>query len=430
MIEHVCPICGEIVDLCDDDFMAYNGEYYHQECFDDNFTMCQDCGEYVSNDEITYLSRYGKYVCDDCMEKNYCKCCNCDEILDESDIYWGADELPYCEDCWSEYFTTCDDCGTTIYRDDARFTDWHVYCSDCYDRQFGVIHEYHDDDVEYYPRYLDDVDRNEHYRELYGLELEIGDNNLTTAEDLLNVMTEDNIVLMHDGSVDGYEMISMPLSRRYFYEKFVPLLDNGLRILRNGGATGHGSGGIHIHFKQFDRGLQTANAVQILYGDIADQKIWLDISQRNQFSLDRWASMRNNLQTPKDILEHNWRTAIGENNYHGTALNYDTRTETHELRIFNSNLRLERVIKNMECLFALEDYVHSLTDLTGTTRGFLEYALEHHDRYKYFIDFLFEKNIINKAMKFYFDFKIPEDLTMEVLNHVVIDDIDTEYTEA
>lgn len=357
-------------------------------------------------------------------------CPICDEIVNIDDDAYVFHDGEYChEDCFYETFTICENCKEVIWQDDAYYDEnGYAYCLNCWHSRHCVIHEYHDIDVEYIPKYLNDIDRNENYDQLYGLELEIGDDDCKTAERLQELM-QDNVVLMHDGSVNGYEMISMPISRQYFYKEFIPKLDKGLQYLRESGARGHDSGGIHIHFKQLDRGLQTANAVQILYGDVADRKIWLAISQRKEYSLNCWASMSNNQETPKYILKYNWRTAMGESNNHSTALNYDSRTETHELRIFNSNLRLERVIKNMECLFALEDYIKSLDDLVGTTRGFLEYTLEHHDKYKYFTDFLFEKNIVNKALDFYFIFRVPENLTTEVLNHIVINDTDTEQME-
>ena len=403
-----CPICGQIIDLINDEYVFHDdGEYYHEDCFNENFIKCDECGKIVPREETTYLNEYDKYVCDNCLDTYYYRCDHCDSYVHQDNVYWGRDERPYCEDCFNEYFTICENCDETIWRDDAYYdSDGYAYCPDCWHNRQGIIYDYHDSSVEYIPKYLDDIDRNENYNELYGLELEIGDDYCETAEGLQSLMNDD-VVLMHDGSVDGYEMISMPISRQYFYKEFIPRLDKGLQYLRRNDARGHNKGGIHIHFKQFNRGLQTANAVQILYGDVADLKIWLAISQRREGSLERWASMTNNNNTPKEILEFGYRTAMSESNYHGTALNYDSRTETHELRIFNSNLRLERVIKNMECLFALEDYIKLLDDLTGTTRGYLKYILDHAEKYPYLLGFLVEKNILDMAEKFYTDFTVP-----------------------
>lgn len=398
--EFICPICGEVVNLEEDDFTEYNNEYYHNDCFDDNFTYCEHCEEYYPNDEVTYLDKYGKSVCDECLDRYYYRCEVCDEWLNEDDVYWGADNNPYCEECWNESFTTCDECGETIWIDNSYYDDEDccTYCETCYDNKYNVIYSYHNSNVEYIPRYLDDEDRNKNYEQLYGLELEITGDKSTSIE--FQEIMRDNVVLMRDSSVDGYEMVSMPLSRQYFYKKFVPLLDKGLKYLRDNGCTGHNGGGIHIHFKPLKAGVQVANMVSILYGDDNDRDIWLAISQRRKSAMRSWCDIGSFVWSPVDILVKNKLSPCDENN-HSTALNYDTRTKTHELRIFNSNLRLERVIKNMECLFALEDYVRQQISFVCTTSGFIDFVYHNKTKYPYLYNFMIEKNIFDKAYEYY-----------------------------
>ena len=398
--EYICPICGEIV-IIDDVYMFHDGEYYHNECFNENFTFCDDCMEYYPNDEITYLENYNKSVCDNCLDNYYYRCHECDEYIHTDDTYWGADDRPYCEECYSNIFISCDDCGDTIDRDDAYYDeDGHAYCEYCYNKKFNsTIKSYHDRSVEYLPMYLNDEDRNINYDELYGLELEITGNS-DTAERFQEIMG-DTVVLMRDGSVDGYEMVSMPLSKEFFYNKFVPLLDEGLKYLRNNGMTGHNGGGIHIHFRQFESGMQVANATRILYGSDNDLIVWRMINQRRKSAMS-WCSQSSPWHDPQEILDEDLLYPCGDGN-HGTALNYDYRTGTHELRIFNSNLRLERVIKNMECLFALQDYVRANTQLICDTKGFIKFIAENSNKYPYLVDFMDEKNIFMTASQFYED---------------------------
>ena len=362
--KYICPICGEIVNIEDDDFMVHDGEYYHNECFDDNFSFCDECQEYYPNDEITYLESYDRHVCDNCLERDYYQCNECDEYIATEDVYWGCDDRPYCEECYN-----------------------------------STIKSYHDSSVEYLPMYLNDEDRNINHDELYGLELEITGNR-DTAERFQEIMG-DTVVLMRDGSVDGYEMVSMPLSKEFFYNKFVPLLDEGLKYLRDNGMTGHNGGGIHIHFKQFESGMQVANATQILYGSDNDLIVWRMINQRRKSNMS-WCSQSRPWHDPQEILDEDLLYPCGDSN-HGTALNYDYRTGTHELRIFNSNLRLERVIKNMECLFALQDYVRANTQLICDTKGFIKFIAENSNKYPYLVDFMDEKNIFMTASQFYED---------------------------
>lgn len=398
--EYICPICGEIVNIDDDVFMLHDDEYYHQECFDENFTYCEDCQEYYPNDEVTYLENYDKYVCDNCLDNYYYRCSECNEYIHTDDTYWGCDDRPHCQECYDEDFIQCYECGDTIYRDDAYYNeDGYAYCSDCWNSRRGVIYNYHDSDVEYLPKYLNDEDRNANYNELYGLELEItGDRD--TAERFQEIMGN-TVVLMRDSSVDGYEMVSMPLSKEFFYHRFVPLLDEGLKYLRDNGMTGHNGGGIHIHFKQFESGMQVANATQILYGSDNDLIVWRMINQRRKSAMS-WCSQSNPWHDPQEILNKNLLYPC-DSGHHGTALNYDYRTETHELRIFNSNLRLERVIKNMECLFALQDYVRANTQLICNTKGFIKFIAENSNKYPYLVDFMDEKNIFTTASQFYED---------------------------
>lgn len=404
----ICPECGEVVDMENDDWIEYGGEFYHQECFDESFITCYDCGEIIRIDDATWVCN-DKYVCNDCLD-NYVQCYGCENWISLNDAMRGADDMWYCGRCWCNRFTTCDECNETIWQEDSFYDEdsGHIYCEYCYNSlPPKVIYSYHDFD-DYVPRYLNDEDRNEHYKELYGIELEItgSENTASTLQDIMG----DNVVLMRDGSVDGYEMITMPMSRQYFYKEFIPTLDKGLKYLRDNGMTGHNGGGIHIHFKELQRGLETANMVNILYGTKDDIDIWLDISQRRKLAMERWCSMTTLDNSPESIVEYNLLSPNGSCN-HGTALNYDDRTGTHELRIFNSNLRLERVIKNMECLFALEDYVKQQTEsdkLNCTTRGYIDFVYHNKTKYPYIYNFMIEKNIFNKAYEYYNDIYVIE----------------------
>lgn len=401
MDKKICPICGNVIDTELDDFVEYKNEFYCQDCFDENFTTCEECGKTVPIESSIWLDNYYINVCDDCLDSNFTQCYNCNEYNRNDEVYQGANGEMYCEECWNDRFCNCDDCGEVIWQDESYYDEnsRYTYCYDCWNsrQERTIIYSYHSSRVEYIPRYLNDEDRNLHNRELYGLELEItGDTD--TAERFKEIM-EDDVVLMYDSSVDGYEMVTMPISKAYFYNEFVPRLTRGLRYLLDNDCTGHNGGGIHIHFKQLHSGMEVANATQILYGDEFDRTIWQAISQRQTHELC-WCRMTNNEYSPQEIIEYD-KLYPNDTNCHGTALNYDTRTCTHELRIFNSNLRIERVIKNMECLFALEDYIRGESELVCTTKGFMKFVDDNADDYPYLVSFLHEKNIFDKASEFY-----------------------------
>lgn len=401
--EKICNHCGEVINIDTDNWIEHDGEFYHQDCFDENFTFCDECQEYHPNNEMNYLDNLDISVCDSCMTSEYVRCNHCGNWMRECDAYIGADDESYCEDCFWEYFYRCDHCDEVLYRDDVYWDEDgdYGYCYDCYQRICGshVIYSYHDDDVEYLPKYLNEYDRDTHIKDLYGIELEITGSK-ETAEPFQNIMG-DNVVLMRDGSVDGYEMVSMPMTRAYFYKMFVPILKDGLKYLLDNNMRGHNGGGIHIHFRQLGRGLEVANMTQILYGSEDDRKLWRLINQRRESAMS-WCSQNpaNLYCEPQEILEEGFLYPCGDGN-HGTALNFDYRTETHELRIFNSNLRIERVIKNMECLFALEDYVKQQTELVCDTKGFIQFVVDHAENYPELVKFLDEKDGFELAEKFY-----------------------------
>ena len=390
----ICKHCGKYYEASS--MLIIDGNLYCPNCV----LRCDDCGEYYLREDVHTDDR-GTVICDSCWDNgNYHRCYNCNEIIHGDYVYWGADMEPYCEDCWCEYFTTCDRCGEILYRDNAIWdSDREEYvCEDCYNRN-NVIYNYHDFDVdEFVPRYLDDVDRNEHYKELYGIELEIT-GSYGTADIFQSLMGED-VILMYDSSVNGYEMVSMPMSRKYIYEKFIPTLDKGLKYLRDNNMKGHGGGGIHIHFKKLEP-LGVANFVNML-GTDNDKEIFRLISQRSESSMRSWCNIYQEFRyTPEYMYEHDYLTLGYGIDNHSMPLNYDTRTSTHELRIFNSNLRLERVIKNYEFMFALEDYLNKQHDIKATTLGLLQFIADNCEKYPTLNNFLWEKEIYNKAMEFY-----------------------------
>ena len=64
--------------------------------------------------------------------------------------------------------------------------------------------------------------------------------------------------------------------------------------------------------------------------------------------------------------------------------------------IFNSNLRIERFLKNYECVLALLDYTKENEQNTlpvCNTVGFIEYVYSHSDKYENLYNFFVERQI-------------------------------------
>jgi hypothetical protein len=63
-----------------------------------------------------------------------CYCCGDLAPSDHDDWYSGIDGERYCGLCYSDTFTSCDECGDEIWRDDSHYADWCelVMCASCY----------------------------------------------------------------------------------------------------------------------------------------------------------------------------------------------------------------------------------------------------------------------------------------------------------
>lgn len=65
------------------------------------------------------------------------ECYNCGCRLDEGEVYRGADDEDYCYKCYTSWFSECDNCGTSVYRDEALTATDGSYCDRCFDRLFA-----------------------------------------------------------------------------------------------------------------------------------------------------------------------------------------------------------------------------------------------------------------------------------------------------
>lgn len=421
----ICSSCGEMIG--EGEYTIIDGEVYCNDCRDDLFAKCDDCGEwvgkdsltrvksgdrvcedcienysycghcneYVPEDEIKYVECVDEYVCEDCIANDFYACYECGEILDSNHVYHSEDGNDYCEGCYSDIYTSCEECGCEIRRDEAYEDEaGYPYCQYCYEEKYPrIIHNYHDDNVEYDKKKLPI----EHYDNRYfGIELEVsGDRDY--AQDFLDIVGEDNVVLMNDSSIEdgGFEIISMPMTKLYFLNEFMPKFERGLEFLREKGFRSHNRGGMHVHVSEIENPVQLANICKIMYGDIDDRNIWLAITQRQSDNMNRWSSMNNRIYSTQQIVEYFEKAPAGSTRY--TAVNYDSRTGTHEFRIFNGNIRTERFLKNMETVFALMDYTENLSDVVCDTKGFLRFVDMNKETYSNLYAFIKEKEIIGQT---------------------------------
>lgn len=381
-----CVDCGEIIPK--DVATKTNNGYVCEDCLE-NYCYCNNCEKYYHCYDTTYID--GNIYCDNCRDDLFTVCNDCNEWVNLDDALWVEDgEYYICESCYENY-VTCDSCGDIIRYEDAYYSNDCYYCETCYDDKLPkVIYNYHSFDNY---RLLKLPDEEESKIQTYGFELEVsGDRDY--AEDFLRFFDDEEVILMNDGSIvdDGFEIITMPMSERYIYEVFMPKFSKGLKFLRENDFAGHNHGGLHIHVGYINPKTLAELASILYYGNEIDKNTWHRITQRSSSAMSRWSSLDNHINSYEEIKNEGYST-ISNTRY--TAINYDYRTSTYEFRIFNSNIREERFLKNFECVKALLDYA-SKSRKKCNTDGFIKYVNKNPLFYPNLHAFFIEKEIVEK----------------------------------
>ena len=390
-----CADCGRETLLSDCN-LTVDG-YVCDDCLDD-YATCPHCGKKYHVDNMTWVDE--DYVCDDCLNNFYTRCDDCGVLMRNEDayrVYRDGNEQDVCYGCRYDHYRECHQCGDIIHEDNVEWDEDgdYCYCDSCWeDIKNKVIFGYHGfDDFSLKSVASDTTPFG------YGFELEVAGYK-SYASDFLKFFDDNNeeLVLMHDGSVDGFEIVTQPMTEGYFYEVFKPKFEKGLKFLRESGFKGHNAGGLHIHVsKEMISTGMLAQLSEILYSEnIDDYDTWLRLTQRRDTAMQRWCSMFNRDNAFEEILDDEFY-CISSDRY--TALNYDERTNTYEFRIFNSNIRFERFMKNFECVKALLDYTKEHeddTEPTCDTQGFLEYVEKNNVFYPNLYAFMEEMNIKSK----------------------------------
>ena len=252
----------------------------------------------------------------------------------------------------------------------------NFYCENCIDEHInGVIKMYHSfSDWDY--RYESD----EQYttNTYYGFEIEVaGDREY--AEETDNKLCG-RAVLMADGSVEGFEIVTDPMTKKYYYNSFMPILEDTMEFLKQNNFQGHGAGGIHIHVSE--NACNNWEGVRALL-NYNNTDLWIKLTQRKEDKLQQWARLYSEQFDGKDTRYQ--------------ALNYDNRTNTYEFRIFNSNLRVERITKNFEIVLSLIDFVNNniITNYADIKR-YIKFVKDNKSKYQNLYDFIIEKGIIKE----------------------------------
>jgi hypothetical protein len=363
-------------------------------CFS-SYKKCDECGAYYPAHKTCIVD--GQCICDYCYDDVAIVCDRCDEVHLRENIRYTADEYWLCDNCIDNgYGTYCDTCGSLwYYNDDLDYDeDEETYsCPRCEDR---VIKSY---SYKPSPNFKEtDKEPKKCKGEYFGFEIEVAGNRNKAQRFLEEIGEKDLLYLKNDGSVDGFEIVTHPMTRTYFYKEFMPKISKGMSYLKRQCFKGHNSGGIHIHVSEAVINKNMLKRLIVLLYPKSDKSYhtWLAITQRHDVNMSRWSSMRNGVEltyekkhlfekidkSPKGI-----KPPVTSGRY--TAINVCCNTV--EFRIFNSNLRPERIAKNAEVIFSLLDF--SKTKIMPTMTNYLRYIDKHKKKYKHLFNFLIEKHI-------------------------------------
>lgn len=140
--ERKCDICGEHHIIDNMIKTPHDHTFICKECYDENYTTCPNCKEVVKKDQILLPTSSNSHS----MKKGGCtecslKCDSCNRVVDKDNVYIVDNEY-FCEDCYSEGFTRCEECSDDIPIDDAIYVDnIGDFCPACYKDKFTTCKE-------------------------------------------------------------------------------------------------------------------------------------------------------------------------------------------------------------------------------------------------------------------------------------------------
>lgn len=394
----ICDDCGELIEE-NKTLITHDDRIICEECYECNgYFTCERCGKVVEDCHIVHIKDTEEYVCYDCADENYYQCMECGEWYSSDKIITDTEGQYLCEDCYCDSYYTCAECGEFVHQDNAYWdgrTD-DMYCEYCYSNvaQNRFINSYHSND-DWIVHYTED-EYNDYMSDklTLGLEIEVaGDRNY--AEGFMERIDNDLVYLERDSSVDGFEIITQPMTREYATEIFTDKISKGFEFLKEHNFEGHNAGGIHIHVRLPYDNPDFMSCIfklkKLLYNlPPCMQDLLLLISQRSSSKLKQWSDNTCNELTLQDCMIQGTRYEL---------LNMDSRTQTLEFRMFNSNLRTERIMKNIEVVLSLIDYVETYYTVEIYDKNlftWLDYVERNEEKYPNLVAFINEDKTRDK----------------------------------
>lgn len=110
---------------------------------------CDRCGDRVDSDDLYYSERTDRSYCEVCYDELFSSCDDCGDTTYIDDLNDAYDErgrnVSVCNGCFEDHYYECYHCGDFHHIDDTSSYSDDIYCTDCYNDHIKQCDECGDD---------------------------------------------------------------------------------------------------------------------------------------------------------------------------------------------------------------------------------------------------------------------------------------------
>lgn len=103
---------------------------------------CENCGEAIYDEDDVYYDNDGNGYCEYCFHELFTYCEDCNEYYRNEDTHDTIHGTYVCDRCFDRYYTECCECGLAVEQEDAIIdVDDNCYCDECANRRLTQCDE-------------------------------------------------------------------------------------------------------------------------------------------------------------------------------------------------------------------------------------------------------------------------------------------------
>ena len=213
--------------------------------------VCFQCGKKFEDDNTFVYDNHD--YCDDCFHDNFSTCEDCRDIVSNDDVYYTANDRCICSDCFNRNYFICGRCGEVYDTDEMNEDLWgETVCSYCYEEScehFGIHdHDYTPDDLTFYCDEDSNESNHRYVNPHIGIELEIQGEKRNDFCVEVNKQLDRFFYLKQDGSLStkrGIEIVSHPMTYKFINNKII--FNELFDYLKKYGMNDTDNCGLHFH---------------------------------------------------------------------------------------------------------------------------------------------------------------------------------------